>query len=344
MDDQDDSLSILPSYRFYKNLDKMLGIVQNDDDYWEEIEDKLKKIDGMSTSSEKFKRAFCHVYYMKSMMSSYEHRWNYLFYWTGFNAFKNVKKSDLFREVMNILKSIKMKFDDSDINDYDISNIDEEKFNSLKIIYDYFQNFEDIKRAISQPTYLCSAKYKSYIEDGFNEYEKIERTCTPSSESHCSIFKDIKQRFSNVILTKLECPRVSDAESVGTRQSAITQGQQELASELQGRQDTHMGILDESVGPGAGTSSNDDTIVSIIVPFLGILLSSFILYKFTPFGPWLRTHVLWKKIIRSGTDEDETQELLTHTYNSENIDSQGFFHQIGYNPGQNFSNRGNMQH
>ncbi|SBT79049.1 PIR protein [Plasmodium ovale] len=322
----------------------MLGIVENDDDYWEEIEEKLKKIDGMSTSSEKFKRAFCHVYYMKSMMSSYEHRWNYLFYWTGFNAFKNVKNSALFRDVMNILKGIKKKFDGIDINDYDISNIDEDKFNSLKIIYDYFQNFEDIKRAISQPTYLCSAKYKSYIEDGFNEYQKIESACTSSSESYCSIFKDIKQRFSDVILTKLECPRVRGAELVDRGQSATIQGQQGLASELQGRQGTHMGILDASVGSGAGTSSNDNTTVAIIFPFLGILLSFFILYKFTPFGPWLRTHVLWKKIIRSGTDEGETQELLTHTYNSENINSQGFFHQIGYNPGRNFSNSGNMQH
>ncbi|SBT58313.1 PIR Superfamily Protein [Plasmodium ovale wallikeri] len=58
-------------------------------------------------------------------------------------------------------------------------------------------------------------------------------------------------------------------------------------------------------------------------------------YKFTPFGKWIRSALLRKNIITHYETEEDTQDILSHTYENTNIDTENSVHNIQYYATQN---------
>ncbi|SCA48146.1 PIR protein [Plasmodium ovale] len=75
-----------------------------------------------------------------------------------------------------------------------------------------------------------------------------------------------------------------------------------------------------------------DIISIIIIPFVLILITSFILqllYKFTPFGPWIRNILVKKKNIRDNISQEENH--LLHNYELDKDDSKKPQYKLAYN-------------
>ncbi|SBT01770.1 PIR Superfamily Protein [Plasmodium ovale curtisi] len=67
---------------------------------------------------------------------------------------------------------------------------------------------------------------------------------------------------------------------------------------------------------------------------VGISLLFLLSYKFTPFGKWMRSLLLKKNIIKH-YETEETQDILSHTYENANIDTEDSVHNIQYYATQN---------
>ncbi|SBT52568.1 PIR Superfamily Protein [Plasmodium ovale wallikeri] len=66
----------------------------------------------------------------------------------------------------------------------------------------------------------------------------------------------------------------------------------------------------------------------------GISLLFLLSYKFTPFGKWIRSVLLRKNSIKYYETEEGTQDILSHTYNHTNIDTEDITHNMRYHAAQ----------
>ncbi|SBS89755.1 PIR Superfamily Protein [Plasmodium ovale curtisi] len=77
-----------------------------------------------------------------------------------------------------------------------------------------------------------------------------------------------------------------------------------------------------------GSSSNDIGIAS--VPVVGILVLSFLLYRFTPLGTKLHTYLGNKVNIPINQNNDSSEQILSNTPNYEDTYSETMQHNLSY--------------
>ncbi|SBT58674.1 PIR Superfamily Protein [Plasmodium ovale wallikeri] len=81
--------------------------------------------------------------------------------------------------------------------------------------------------------------------------------------------------------------------------------------------------------------SHSTVIQTLFSSALGMSILFFLSYKFTPFGKWMRSALLRKNIITHYETEEDTQDILSHTYENTNTDTEDSIHNIQYYATQN---------
>ncbi|SBT54770.1 PIR Superfamily Protein [Plasmodium ovale wallikeri] len=81
--------------------------------------------------------------------------------------------------------------------------------------------------------------------------------------------------------------------------------------------------------------SHSNLIQTLFSSAFGISILFLLSYKFTPFGKWMRSALLRKNIITHYETEEDTQDILSHTYENTNIDTDDSIHNIQYYATQN---------
>ncbi|SBT83507.1 PIR protein [Plasmodium ovale] len=81
--------------------------------------------------------------------------------------------------------------------------------------------------------------------------------------------------------------------------------------------------------------SHSNLIQTLFFSAFGISLLFMLSYKFTPFGKCMRSVLLKKNIIKHYKKEEETQNILSHTYKNTSIDTEDSVHNIQYYATQN---------
>ncbi|SBT30688.1 PIR Superfamily Protein [Plasmodium ovale wallikeri] len=220
-----------------------------------------------------------------------------------FNSISPIK--DNWENIENSVNIIR-KCDNEDIVEYqedDIVRHNNDAFYVMEIIYEYLKNSNGISTdGFGQDLNDIRNEIRiSYITDNSEVYKTIKDSCDSNSSSMlCKIYEKCKTEHS-IELGKLENKIVAQIESQkgGGRLSYVdpTTEMKEMAS-------IFSGLENSESSSSAGTIAT-----SFIFVIMGILCILLILYKFTPFGSWIRPLIRRKKKIWENI-EDENDEFL----------------------------------
>ncbi|SBT73378.1 Plasmodium vivax Vir protein, putative [Plasmodium ovale] len=327
MESGDDSLDNLPSSKFYRELKKgSIPPNNNDQAYWDFIIKSFPENSSIYKISDILLKGFYYVSYMNNNDDFYQDRWNYLYFWVWDIVHENFVESSLFPNIMYIINSVKKKFDNDKIYDFDLSDTELDEFTLLKVLFDYFQNYESIKTEIASNKSECSLMYKLHIENSSSNYNILTKRCQKEQTSYCKFFRYIETTYKPQNYVKLKCDRLKISKSHDLRKHMEDLRQGTLhGHDSEGTINAHLVHTGET--QKFSFSSN---ILSIAFPILGISLIFFIFYKFTPFGSLLHSSRLKKKTTQHNLDKEQTEELLNNTYSEENVNSTTIQHRLPY--------------
>lgn len=284
----------LPSRLSYYYFDKFFGYAENDDQqsYWSFIKGWFPIYKSISSIYETLFKGFRYASYMENSRFSYGERWDYLYFWMGDKIFNIIEDASILSGVRDIYDDVRKKFDNSYHNTYEGSEITVENFKTLKLMYDYSQDYDTIENKIKTNNFQCNTKSKNYIKDGYTAYKQLKDTCPTSSEVYCKIFNSIKKIYIKKELSELTCSEVTsppmhangERESSASSSLEIRNGQGDGELEM-GRGKSIRGTdgseSHSALEPVDGTLPHGTSHLPMAVtfPLLGILLILFISYK-----------------------------------------------------------------
>ncbi|SBT74147.1 PIR protein [Plasmodium ovale] len=315
----DNDLSMLPSFRFYNILNDG-GHKLYEESFWIGFETSLHSYKEISAIFDKLKKGIYYASYIGSTNSFFKERWNYLYFWMGEKVLDVLRDNNSkFSLIMYLLNTVKNHFEKKDY-DFKIYNVTADNFKNLKVVYDYFQNYEYIRGHVTA-SLDCTAKYRDYIEEAFDSYKKLIQQCeTKSTEDFCVIFNGFLETYNKKNLSKLTCNGLKPPQEYVHVPTYGLDFESETETPLHGSQ-RHIGY--------SGNSSTGSNIMTFVYPLLAIFIISFILYKFTSLGSFLHLHLKrGKHNLKNKLD----QEYQHYSDNSEidNIHLDSTDHYISY--------------
>ncbi|SBT54184.1 PIR Superfamily Protein [Plasmodium ovale wallikeri] len=184
-------------------------------------------------------------------------------------------------------------------------------FEKMKVLYDYATDYESLKKYLEDSQFLCTEAFKTYLEQIVNVYTEAKGTCTNASpEKYCKLLTIIDNKYNSNELSELNCKGLKPV--------------------IHDRPDS----LDARVVPEQEDSHSSNAVV-FVFPLISIILTFLILYKFTPFGRWINSRFLKKRVIESQIDEEQEYEFTEHSYVPMNTNSQNGTHNISYHSMEN---------
>ncbi|SBS90456.1 PIR Superfamily Protein [Plasmodium ovale curtisi] len=300
----------LPSIKYYSKFDAFVNFCTEDID---SLKQKLLQYFGGDNVANKIVNALCNTAFINSGNPECTERCEYLFYWIGNKLFSNGINVNLFSQISDVLNSLLEKEGSRSKCKCNFSypDLSKEKFKDIEVAYFYYKDYEEIQQRLSFYNESCEQDYKIYIDKCSEKYNNVYDTCKGSDEKHCNILKKVVPNFFNTKFSILTC-NVAD---VGA------QIEDPQIEEFE---------LDENPGSPALM-----ILICILLPLLGTVF--FLLYKFTPFGWWIRSYLIKKKIIQRNVHEEASVDLFSAVY--ETADEDSFMNKtlIGYHPSGNTS-------
>ncbi|SBT84978.1 PIR protein [Plasmodium ovale] len=182
-------------------------------------------------------------------------------------------------------------------------NVNEiDMWNDMKIMYDYKNNYDYIKE--NTKDYATCKKYENYLNEVKTIYNKKNSECCDKNNDQCGIFffKCNTIKSPDTLLREINCPGLA-------------------------KDNFH-----ETEADGNKDSSNNGSLKTSVVaisPFIGILVSFFFSYKFSPLGSWLRSKIQGVNIKDIPYNED-TEELLAYESEYDDINTNNIPYNISY--------------
>ncbi|SBT54309.1 PIR Superfamily Protein [Plasmodium ovale wallikeri] len=311
MVEKDKDLAVLPSFRFYAYLDKGYeNLLYGYDTFFDNfIEDGLHNLNFISNIRKKLLNAFIYVANMRPGDDQYNERLKIHVHINNENY-----SNDFFK-------------------------IEKDQFKKLKEFYDFSQNYEAIEVITSPSVYECSHEYNNYIVKSYKLYENIKEQClVDTTTPYCNIFRNIENNNPKIKNSRLIChnvkkPIYSEEERSGMQHGLAGDSAQGAEDQLSSMRPGGVSSLHASFGHEDRESSPiiSSNPTAIVLPVLGLFITFFILYKFTPLGTLIHSHFVRKKINQWNADVDTDNEIFIEKYEHEDDTSQINMHNIGYN-------------
>ncbi|SBS95585.1 PIR Superfamily Protein, partial [Plasmodium malariae] len=287
----------LPSKIYYRqNFETKINYCLHFDDNSKFIEKQTEvyKNEKIKSIADKLMRPLCYVAFT-DIGDKCNKQCHYLYYWLG-NELFNKLEEDSFSEVIGILEDVsnvlsggvkcKCNF---------FKDVNKEKFEKMKIVYDYCKDHEKIENTLELHKKICDSKFNEYLVKATGEYEEVYNCTNTKPEPY---FKELKKHVPSCFNEKL--PRLKcEIKEVSAQEKGLSQ------------YDTN--YLDPKYVINASTFSSFQISLFFVLPFVGIFFIGFLLYKFTPIVSWIHTKVLKKKSIRRNLDEVDILELTGYT-------------------------------
>ncbi|SBT74075.1 PIR protein [Plasmodium ovale] len=261
-----------------------------------------------------------------------------------FNKIFDESKENKISDIIPVLISIRDKY--PKVKECDLFNYPTNKddFNIIKKLYDYATDYNTVSLYLVTKGNICRENMNTYANDNDELYKKVKLECEiPNpNKAYCHIFNNMhKGKIKENLSKKLICLRVESQDSVVPGQSEDVGDDHVEYVEVQDGAHVGMRVANsQSSGtvehPSPSTSKEETSvqssasIITIVLPLLGIILIFFILNKFTPFGTWLRVHVLKDKSIKRDLSLEHPFELLTNEHEHIDISNQESKHVLGY--------------
>ncbi|SBT55414.1 PIR Superfamily Protein [Plasmodium ovale wallikeri] len=234
-------------------------------------------------------------------------------YWLNYDVRElnndTILNSDFYNDLTELIKQ------NSNISDYSVNlhPIKKEEFNKLKILHELYSNFYKMNGKIM--TSLTRNGCKKYCEHKKNCIQLYNNNIDSCTTNRTSKFCIELQNFSNNYAPDETCETCSEVLSL---KPFPPQFQETNVLPSQTERVIHSTVESQNGTPHFTNSKEYIIIPTTICIILGILFFLLILYKFTPFGSRLYSHLLKKKVI-GYKFEKEADELLNITNEDDNV-------------------------
>ncbi|SBT56096.1 PIR Superfamily Protein [Plasmodium ovale wallikeri] len=326
------NLPNLPSYKAYDTYNSDKGVITCDTCCASVI--SLNNVyPGISNICESLAK---NLNYIKEInqQDNLNYLYTYLFYWVH-EAITNLNIEDLtskYKDIMDLLHSecdnIKSVINISDNNickswKYDMG-IDH--INKKKAFIEFFDDYETMRNEIFPSDGGDCSKYFDYIIDIAKIYNQLDTICKPDNENCYEFYVNKEYPDPYVLLGFSSCSKIK--ESRGTSLDL------NLLAFPGASPDSLLGLSPTESEQQANSSNFEyyHTITIVVLSFCGIILMLFLIYRLTPIGPWFYNQVFKKKLIRNYFNGEESQELLEHTSDSLDMNSQKMDYNLQYYP------------
>ncbi|SBT55190.1 PIR Superfamily Protein [Plasmodium ovale wallikeri] len=316
MGECNDILKSLDSYTTYKELD-IPREVNNNDVACDDLRSNLRHYPKFSSYCYKLSRNIKDTL-LKSAVSRTQDSCDYLNNWIYDDLIKNelykneenISDSEVIKKIPELWKVFEAIYVDCKFKVYDMSTTD---FFNMKYLHDYSKNYKTLEGKISLTNSDCKEHYCSYVKSVMDLYNNVESNCSPTKSDHlCTIFNTIgEDKKPSVLSDKFGC-------STKDLNAFIIQGDKFInkIAKVPGS---------ENAAPGTG--------LKVGFSLIGILLLSFfLLYKYTPLGNSLRLLIRNKIGTKYSMDQEESHNFLENTWDSEDEKSQNNKLHVSYEP------------
>ncbi|SBT72359.1 Plasmodium vivax Vir protein, putative [Plasmodium ovale] len=306
-----DDFDMLNTKIEYRSLDRNSYISPYS--YCESLEGKLVNNNDIYSLCNQFLRNYEKIYNDSDPNTHDEEKCRTLNYWLFDAVIKrfsekivgNISSSDIIRELDNVWKRYNYKHT---CNFY-IYNLSEEKFNKMKTLYDYARDFHTINHRINESQKKCTEDYYNYIEDGKNYHTYFSSICSQGNSHEgensyiCKELDYINKINNETKFPYISCQKTTKGETQDGEHGAAREVLGSHTAEHNGRHvlqgDQEMSHMRAKLTDEDAELSPSGFITHIFVttafPLIAVLLIIFIFYKFTPFGPLIRTLIRRKK-------------------------------------------------
>ncbi|SBT56409.1 PIR Superfamily Protein [Plasmodium ovale wallikeri] len=225
---------------------------------------------------------------------------------------KDLEVNNIIRRFFSLLTTVKRKSGTDNCNYNYVKTYTLDLWKNWKDLYDFIKNYSEIKNKINSNDILCSnyLEYFRYIEGIYNSYKQ---DCCNTDNNKCPFpFGANPWCQQNETLPKLECNKVNPVESAyieAERARTLERSAQDGVSHSVA--DPLLAHDQDATGDIITNNSDYYAKLGVSLPFLGILSTSFYLYKYTTFGTWIRSKLLRKSKINFNLDDD-TEHLSPH--------------------------------
>ncbi|SBT00485.1 PIR protein [Plasmodium ovale] len=227
---------------------------------------------------------------------------DYLNYWAYHKLINNfvvkdddISQSDFMKTLRNLWAAFNVGDDKCRLKEYKMSVSD---FKNVKDLHDYSVNYDSLKKNILPNSISCKTNYCSYIKHMMEVYEKVSAEISECKHQEvCTTFKAIEEsKRPETLFKEFGCSSDNVDNSL-----------------MEQMQSSDTGIEDTLTFHESYTSRNsptDTALKAIFSTFAISLISSFLAYRYTPFGNWFRSRILRKNGFGNILHHKETEELL----------------------------------
>ncbi|SBT57228.1 PIR Superfamily Protein [Plasmodium ovale wallikeri] len=322
---EDENIISLPSSLNYRHLNNYRYDLYGDDMKCDQLQDDLKKrhlsIENFCLKLTGILKKFDNL---EITSLSNNDRCSVVIYWMYDTIFKDIIDKKVYDDILPVIgyiSNIWQHVHEEKKCPFRGNLTDKGVFYKMKMLYYYGIDYDSIVAQKSNLLFECTEDYSSYIKAYVQTYNDIEGECKGnSSPLYCSVLEEIKRIKNKNDLSKLEICTPLPKEGHEDR------------SEM----GDHNSKEEEAETSYAPSTSGSKVGLPVVFSLLGILFISSIFYKFTPFGPWIRSHVLKNVNESYDVGEEETENILESSYEFSNINSSSNGHNIGYQSVENF--------
>ncbi|CAI7721708.1 Plasmodium vivax Vir protein, putative [Plasmodium vivax] len=202
----ENKLSLLPTKKFYDQLDNAVNSCQGNT-FYNESQSILNHYKVLQIGSDKILKGLCYVYEKKFRDESNNDFCNFLYYWLGNILYDNliprINLGSVISNLFVILRNHNVKNCTTPTN----YNIYQEKhFNDIKLFFDYSKDYDTYEKQVTSNNMPCNEKYKKYLQIYVETYKKVQSECqNKSPPGYCNAFKEYFAEKDPTNLSKLTC-------------------------------------------------------------------------------------------------------------------------------------------
>ncbi|ANQ05772.1 KIR protein [Plasmodium coatneyi] len=167
-----------------------------------------KVINGAEDQSEGGKKVGGELYYL-------------FYYWLGDKVWNTESTKTSFPRVMNeIYDALKGVFTTINYGEICTNNIEQIKFNEMKLAYEYYMDHEKIKEQLGDDesgVYPCTVQYNEHVEKTFSAYNKVYASLHPgdgTDNAYCDKFEEMFNHYNDKNPQEIKCENVYTEKSL----------------------------------------------------------------------------------------------------------------------------------
>ncbi|SCA59873.1 Plasmodium vivax Vir protein, putative [Plasmodium vivax] len=351
-------LELLPTKLNYAYFDEGSGKC-NRFSYYSSAKKELDRHPELQDVSDKILKAVCYVY-NKSKLGNLDVRsCNFLYFWLGNKLLNNLQKKHFFEEaIIGLFRNLNEN-DTRKVCTLPYTYMEEGHFEKIKLIYDYFEDYENYKIDLAIHNRSCNEDYYTYLKAYVDKYKQLYDECITEHQPHmyCEVFRKKYDKKKHANLYYLSCnleknlsetdplpgelkdaehPKKLDDRPNGEALEAKVQQRLTMAPHEHVEIPASLGNNLDDITPGRTITSEDKTTsitsksITGAVSVAGFLVPSYLMYNYTSAGTWINKVLGRKK--RTNFNPYTDQYLMENISGPENFYSERSKYNISYRP------------